>query len=89
MRDVRHDRRDAPRAGHGVAAVGLILAGVGLLAGATLWSAPGAAAAEREPWQNTRLHGTPEPPPPYRAVRAYPRLPLFQPVYLRVEPGGG
>ena len=86
---VRDDRRAAPRPGRAAAAVCAGLVGLLLGAGPAPWPAPEALAAERVPWQNTRLRGTPEPPPPYRAVRAYPRLPLFQPVYLRPEPGGG
>ncbi|MBL8809071.1 MAG: PQQ-dependent sugar dehydrogenase [Planctomycetaceae bacterium] len=41
----------------------------------------------RVPWDNTKLVGYPEPPLPYRVVRAYENLPLFNPVYLRAEPG--
>ncbi|MFN5623830.1 MAG: PQQ-dependent sugar dehydrogenase [Planctomyces sp.] len=42
---------------------------------------------QRVPWVNSRLRGSPEPPLPYRAVRAYPQLKLFKPVFLRAEPG--
>ncbi len=41
----------------------------------------------RVPWNNTKLVGYPEPPLPYRVVRAYEKLPLFNPVYFRAEPG--
>ncbi len=34
-----------------------------------------------------RLYGTPDPPLPYRAVRAYPDLHLNFPIDLRVQPG--
>lgn len=38
-------------------------------------------------WTESRLAGSPDPPLPYRVVRAYEKLPLFAPVYLRPEPG--
>jgi glucose/arabinose dehydrogenase/mono/diheme cytochrome c family protein len=46
-------------------------------------------AAARTPWVNARLAGTPEPPPPYVAVRAYPQLAMKRPVALELEPGTG
>jgi glucose/arabinose dehydrogenase len=46
-------------------------------------------AAERVPWANTRLAGSPEPPPPFVAVRAYPQLALKRPVAVEMEPGTG
>ena len=42
---------------------------------------------QRIPWTESKLVGAPDPPLPYRAVRAYEKLPLFAPVYLRPEPG--
>jgi uncharacterized repeat protein (TIGR03806 family) len=42
---------------------------------------------QRIPWTESKLVGSPDPPLPYRAVRAYEKLPLFAPVYLRPEPG--
>src|SRR5205809_8132071 len=46
----------------------------------------GQAAAEegekRVPWTTSRIKGTPEPPPPYRAERAYPKLTFREPVFL-------
>ena len=41
----------------------------------------------RVPWTQSKLQGTAEPAPPYRAVRLWPELPLKAPVYLRTEPG--
>lgn len=48
-------------------------------------------------WRNTRLVGTPEPPPPFRAVRVYPRIKShdvktpehepYGPVAVKREPG--
>ena len=59
--------------------------------------AAGAASEDFVPWQNTRLIGTPEPPPPFRAVRAYPRIKShdgktpehepYGPVAVKREPG--
>ncbi len=42
---------------------------------------------QRIPWTESRLVGSPDPPLPYRVMRAYEKLPLFAPVYLRSEPG--
>ncbi|MFM7869083.1 MAG: PQQ-dependent sugar dehydrogenase, partial [Planctomycetaceae bacterium] len=42
---------------------------------------------QRVTWVNSRLRGTAEPPLPFRAVRAYPQLKLFKPVFVRAEPG--
>ena len=42
---------------------------------------------QRISWTESRLVGSPDPPLPYRVVRAYEKLPLFAPVYLRPEPG--
>jgi glucose/arabinose dehydrogenase len=41
----------------------------------------------RIPWTTSRVIGSPEPPLPYRTVRAYPQLTLKQPLTLDVEPG--
>ena len=41
----------------------------------------------RVPWNNTRLFGTPEPPPPFRALPAYPQLKPKHPVAATREPG--
>ena len=46
-------------------------------------------AAERQPWVNTRLKGSPEPPAPYAVVRAFPNLETMRPVALELEPGTG
>lgn len=43
------------------------------------------AAQEREgrvPWTTSRIAGTPDPPPPYRLVRAFPRLTFDKPVEI-------
>ncbi len=41
----------------------------------------------RAAWNNTRLVGTPEPPPPFRAVLVYPQLKPNHPVAATREPG--
>ena len=46
-------------------------------------------AAERQPWVNTRLVGSPEPPSPYAVVRAFPNLETKRPVAVELEPGTG
>jgi len=46
-------------------------------------------AAERKPWANQRLNGSPEPPAPYLAVRAFPNLAVQRPVAVELEPGTG
>jgi uncharacterized repeat protein (TIGR03806 family) len=48
---------------------------------------PANAVAHRPPWNNSRLVGTPEPPPPFRAVPAYPQLKPVHPVAATREPG--
>src|SRR3954469_9901026 len=46
-------------------------------------------AAERRPWVNARLVGSPEPPSPYTVVRAFPNLETKRPVAIELEPGTG
>ena len=43
--------------------------------------------AKRIPLTTSRVVGAPDPPPPYRAVRAYPRLKLDNPIMVRRLPG--
>lgn len=45
------------------------------------------ARAERTPWTTSRIHGTPEPPLPYKTVRAFPRLKFKQPTLVAFAPG--
>ena len=54
----------------------------------TMAAASGAAEPAKV-WQNKRLSGSPEAPPPLQAVRAYPQLPVQRPVALEWEPGTG
>ncbi|WP_435020041.1 PQQ-dependent sugar dehydrogenase [Tundrisphaera sp. TA3] len=41
----------------------------------------------RVPWTTSRVVGSPEPPPPYRGERIYPRLRVVQPLAFEAEPG--
>lgn len=41
----------------------------------------------RQPWNESRVVGSPDPPAPYRTVRAFPELTLKQPLALVPEPG--
>jgi len=38
-------------------------------------------------WTTSRVAGSPDPPPPYRIDRSFPRLKFEQPLYLMKEPG--
>jgi putative heme-binding domain-containing protein len=42
---------------------------------------------QRQPWTTSRLHGSPDPPPPYRIERAFPRLQFRNPLLLARAPG--
>lgn len=46
-----------------------------------------AAAGERVPWTTSRIHGTPDPPPPYLVERLYPALSFTRPLDLAALPG--
>lgn len=41
----------------------------------------------RIPWTTSRVHGTPEPPPPYRTQRAYANLTFKNPLDIAFAPG--
>ena len=43
--------------------------------------------SKRIPWTTSRVVGTPEPPPPYRAQRAFPNLKIKGPTFIAQEPG--
>jgi glucose/arabinose dehydrogenase len=42
---------------------------------------------ERTPWTNSKIVGTPNPPPPYRVKRAFPKVTFRQPLAVSREPG--
>ena len=48
---------------------------------------PALFAAERAPWTASRVHGSPEPPAPYRVERAFPKLTFAAPLDAVVIPG--
>jgi hypothetical protein len=50
-------------------------------------SAQGPTRAGRIPWTTSRFVGTPDPPPPYEAVPAFPKLTFDRPVLLGFVPG--
>jgi glucose/arabinose dehydrogenase/mono/diheme cytochrome c family protein len=41
----------------------------------------------RIPWNDSRVVGSPDPPPPYKVVRSFPKLSVKQPLVLTPEPG--
>jgi uncharacterized repeat protein (TIGR03806 family) len=43
--------------------------------------------ARRVPWTTSRVVGSPEPPPPYRPERIFPKLKVHQPLTFKHEPG--
>lgn len=44
-------------------------------------------APKRDPWLTSRVTGSPEPPPAYRTVRAFPHLKFQEPVVITHAPG--
>ncbi len=42
---------------------------------------------KRVPWTTSRIHGSPEPPPPYRVEVAFPKVKFFEPLELTAAPG--
>jgi uncharacterized repeat protein (TIGR03806 family) len=41
----------------------------------------------RIPWNDSRVAGSPDPPPPYKVARAFPALTIKQPLTMTPEPG--
>ena len=41
---------------------------------------------KRTPWTTSRLQGSPDPPPPYRLVRAFPQVSFKGPVFIAQDP---
>jgi hypothetical protein len=39
------------------------------------------------PWTTSRIHGTPQPPPPYQCERIFPKLKFTQPLDIAFAPG--
>jgi putative heme-binding domain-containing protein len=42
---------------------------------------------KRVPWTTSKIHGTPEPPHPYKAERVFPKLAFNEPIYMVHAPG--
>lgn len=61
--------------------VSRLLQAIVVLAGTSLL------AAERVPWTSSKIHGSPEPPPPYRVERAFPKITFDRPMDVAVIPG--
>lgn len=78
-----------------LALLGLVLGGVGLAL--VQWPSAAADAAKaprkpfgldrRVPWTTSNLKGFPEPPPPYRTERAFPKLTFSEPLDMTYAPG--
>lgn len=58
---------------------------------AVAWSGSSAdetpAPAARKPWTTSKVVGSPDPPPPYRAVRVFPNVQFKQPLLIARAPG--
>src|SRR5262245_47417537 len=48
---------------------------------------PQSGLARRVPWTTSNVKGSPEPPPPYRTERAFPKLKFNEPLDLTYAPG--
>jgi uncharacterized repeat protein (TIGR03806 family) len=48
---------------------------------------PASGLKKRTAWTTSRLHGSPEPPPPYRTERAFPKLKFYEPLDMAHAPG--
>src|ERR1041385_5701270 len=44
-------------------------------------------AGERQPWTTSRIHGSPEPPKPFRVERVYPNITFVNPLDAGTIPG--
>lgn len=49
---------------------------------------PPAAPPKRVPWTTSKVHGSPEPPAPYRLEVAFPKVKFFEPLEVTAAPGG-
>src|SRR5260370_29941836 len=60
------------------------------VAGSVAWFASSAAEPTkpaRTPWTSSRLVGSPDPPPPFKVVRAFPNLKFEHPLLIARPPG--
>jgi uncharacterized repeat protein (TIGR03806 family) len=71
-----------------------VYSSLAVLAGAAFFYASSQAAPaeqpfgldQRTPWTTSRLQGSPDPPPPYRLVRAFPQVSFKGPVFIAQDP---
>src|SRR2546423_1046552 len=63
-----------------------LLAGLSGLLGSDAEESP--AKSRRAPWTTSRVVGSPDPPPPFKVVRAFPNLKFHHPLLLARSPGG-
>src|SRR5690349_10557329 len=63
-----------------------LLLALGLLVSLPLLAAEPSPPA-RVPWTTSRIFGSPEPPPPFKVVRAFPNLKFEKPLLLARCPG--
>ena len=68
-------------------AVLVVVAAVGLAVRPPAPIAAGPAADRRVPWTASKVTGSPEPPHPYRVVRAFPKLQFKNPLHITSAPG--
>jgi uncharacterized repeat protein (TIGR03806 family) len=66
--------------------VSLLAMAIGMFPAASA-NAQSPARSGRTPWTTSRFAGTPDPPPPYEAVPAFPKLTFDRPVLLGFVPG--
>ena len=76
----------------GAAACALVACLIAMVCGITLGQTDRATAPygipTRIPWASSHVHGSPEPPPPYKLERAYPHLAFTNPLEIAFAPGG-
>ena len=60
---------------------------LGILASASSGQTPAKQPGKRTAWTTSRITGSPEPPPPYQIVRAFPKLSFKNPLLLTTAPG--
>jgi putative heme-binding domain-containing protein len=70
-----------------VAALAVLVLGIGKSSEQILHADAGPPAPKRTPWNTSRIHGSPEPPHPYKIERAFPKLTFKNPLLLTMPPG--
>jgi putative heme-binding domain-containing protein len=54
---------------------------------AVIWDSNAQPPQPRTPWTTSKIHGTPEPPPPFRLERAFPNLSFAKLTHMAAAPG--